>query len=90
MNWEVLNMQSKTSFFNKTVFVKNITRFWPLWLAYLVIWILIVPVSFLTAVDWNETLRTEVGAGLNLLNTAAEIGVVMAFVFGILAAMAVF
>ena len=31
MNWEVRTMQSKTSFFNKTLFRKNLTRFWPLW-----------------------------------------------------------
>ena len=24
-------MQSKTSFFNGTLFRKNLTRFWPLW-----------------------------------------------------------
>lgn len=31
MNWEVSSMQSKRSFFNKTLFRKNLTRFWPLW-----------------------------------------------------------
>lgn len=31
MNWEVRTMQSKTSFFNGTLFRKNLTRFWPLW-----------------------------------------------------------
>ena len=31
MNWEVRTMQSKTSFFNRTLFRKNLTRFWPLW-----------------------------------------------------------
>lgn len=31
MNWEVSNMQSKTSFFNKTIYIKNLKRFWPLW-----------------------------------------------------------
>ena len=31
MSWEVRTMQSKTSFFNGTLFRKNLTRFWPLW-----------------------------------------------------------
>ncbi len=31
MSWEVRTMQSKTSFFNRTLFRKNLTRFWPLW-----------------------------------------------------------
>lgn len=31
MNWEVRTMQSKRSFFNRTLFRKNLTRFWPLW-----------------------------------------------------------
>lgn len=31
MNWEVSSMQLKTSFFNPTLFKKNLTRSWPLW-----------------------------------------------------------
>ena len=31
MNWEVRTMLSRTSCFNKTLFRKNLTRFWPLW-----------------------------------------------------------
>ena len=31
MSWEVRTMQSRTSFFNITLFRKNLTRFWPLW-----------------------------------------------------------
>ena len=31
MNWEVRTMQSRTSFFNGTLFRRNLTRFWPLW-----------------------------------------------------------
>lgn len=31
MNWEVRTMRSKISFFNGTLFRKNLTRFWPLW-----------------------------------------------------------
>ncbi len=31
MNWEVSSMQLKTSFFNPTLFWKNLKRSWPLW-----------------------------------------------------------
>ena len=31
MNWEVSTMQLKTSFFNPTLFKKNLSRSWPLW-----------------------------------------------------------
>lgn len=31
MSWEVRTMQSKTSYFNVTLFRKNLARFWPLW-----------------------------------------------------------
>ena len=31
MSWEVRTMRSKTSYFNRTLFLKNLTRFWPLW-----------------------------------------------------------
>ena len=31
MSWEVSSMQSKKSFFNGTLFRKNLTRSWPLW-----------------------------------------------------------
>ena len=31
MNWEVSSMPSKKSFFNQTLFRKNLSRFWPLW-----------------------------------------------------------
>ncbi len=31
MSWEVRTMQSKTSYFNGTLFRRNLSRFWPLW-----------------------------------------------------------
>lgn len=31
MSWEASSMQSKRSFFNRTLFLKNLSRFWPLW-----------------------------------------------------------
>lgn len=40
-------MRSKTSFFNPTLFWKNITRFWPIWASYLVIWFFLIPLSLM-------------------------------------------
>lgn len=37
-------MRSKTSFFNKTIFWKNITHFWPIWVIYSVLCIWSMPV----------------------------------------------
>ena len=41
-------MRSKTSCFNAAIFKKSYTRFWPLWAAYLALWILILPVILLS------------------------------------------
>jgi ABC-2 type transport system permease protein len=41
-------MQSRTSFFNKAVFGKSISRFWPIWAIYLGLWVLVLPVTLLS------------------------------------------
>ncbi len=38
-------MRSKTSFFNRTIFMKNILRFWPMWILYLAVLFFSLPVS---------------------------------------------
>lgn len=38
-------MQSKTSFFNKTIFLKNITLYWPIWGIYLAFVICMMPIN---------------------------------------------
>lgn len=38
-------MKSKTSFFNRTIFIRNILRFWPMWVLYLIILFFMLPVS---------------------------------------------
>ena len=49
MSWEVPIMRSRISCFNKTLFFKNITRFWPLWGAYRAIWCLALPLPILSS-----------------------------------------
>lgn len=41
-------MRSRTSFFNGAVYRKNLTRFAPLWILYLVVWLFILPLSILS------------------------------------------
>ena len=47
-------MKSKTSCFNKTIFLKNITHFWPIWLM-ITFWnIFIMPfMIYNTSLDYN-------------------------------------
>ncbi len=40
-------MRSGISFFDKTLFKKTVARWWPIWAAYLVLWIFILPVNLL-------------------------------------------
>lgn len=47
-------MKSKTSCFNKTIFKKNITQFWPLWGLYLCYLLIVMPVNiWLTMSQYN-------------------------------------
>ena len=49
MNWEVSTMLSKRSYFNAVLYRKNLARFWPIWAIYGAMWLLILPLRFLTA-----------------------------------------
>ena len=87
MNWEVRTMRSKTSFFNPTLFWKNVTRFWPVWALYTVIWVIVLPLSALNRLRggwWSS------GFHRILLGDAGHFGIPMAALFGILTAMALF
>ena len=83
-------MQSKTSCFNKTVFRKHVTRFWPVWAAYLAIWLLAMPVALLSQRDslTDNPARALVQVQSSVLNSITA-GVVLSFVFAVLMAMAV-
>ena len=79
-------MQSKTSCFNKTIFWKHITRFWPVWGAYLAVWLLTMPIALLSQreylLDYPMTVQRSVLG-------AVQSGAVMSFIFSVLMAMAV-
>lgn len=87
-------MKSKTSCFNRTIFKKNVTQYWPLWSAYLLYLLIIVPINIWQHAtdEWYMTRYGEsermyviiVRAVANLIRPE------MTFLFAALAAMAVF
>ena len=89
-------MKSGTSYFNGTLFKKNLTRFWPVWVLYAVIWIYALPMNCIMVVtrnmSWMGTTPLEqVKAFANGVPDMLEgVGTMMAFFFGALVAMGVF
>lgn len=86
-------MQSKISFFNKTIFKKNITHYWPLWLGYLIISLFEIPFAIYLSgrgMEYygytGETLKAEqTYQYVNQMKTLIEPGVL--FLAALLAAM---
>ena len=95
MSWEVKTMQSGTScskapnpWWNAALLRKNATRFWPIWGAYGAA-LLLMPLLLLTD-GLNRRPPTVSYLSESILVMACPIGLVLAAVFSILAAMAVF
>ena len=88
MSWEVQIMQSKTSCFSKTLFRKNLTRFCPLWLIYLGIWVIALPFNLLQCYSYYPPNGWDLQR--DLLNIGLQFGGVMAFGYGVVCALAVF
>ena len=87
-------MRSGTSYFNGTVFKKTVTRFWPLWAVYFIIWLIMMPLNGLMQVsaqagrtikDISYMIRFASGTVPDMAQSALWLSVV----FGLLAAMAV-
>ncbi len=81
-------MRSKTLSCEKTIFLKEITRFWPLWGAYIAVLTLEVIGSVGLISDFSG--RDPIYGVLNYLTGAPGMGVVAAFIASILTAMAVY
>ena len=82
-------MGSGKSYFNPTLFGKNLARFWPIWGLYTLIWVVLLPAGVLLRRDvWNKGNAWEFP--LTLLDGSRNMALVLAFLFGILCAMAVF
>ena len=48
-------MKSRISFFNKTVFLKNVTLFWPIWAVYTLVLLTLQPV--ILWFNYNDSYR---------------------------------
>ncbi len=80
-------MRSVTSCFNFTLFKKNLTRFWPIWAANLLIWLFVLPVDLLlTYENWPEMQRF---AHYEVLTTVINEGLPLAIVISLVVAVAV-
>ena len=82
-------MQSRTSYFNQTVFWSDCRGYWPLTAGYTLLWLLILPLPLFTELN-HDPIRAVSGALHDTLNLTAHFGYWLAFGFGILFAMAAF
>lgn len=81
-------MQLKTSSF-RTVFVKNIKRFWPIWASYIVLWILAAVLNLSSSLSWSDELSQAYAIRLTLVDSEIY-STVFTSIFAVLSAMAVF
>lgn len=94
MKWEVRTMRSGTSLFNWPVFKKTVLRFWPVWGAYSAIWLVALPLQGLMMLQLEAQARPGLTDGYmrrfaQSVPEMAHMAMVLALVFGVLAAMAV-
>lgn len=94
MNWEVRTMRSGTSFFNSTLYRKNMARFWPIWAVYTLIWAFLMPLQFLTLparyAGASGALADRLMRQANSIPQLISGGNLIAFGAGAVCAMAVF
>lgn len=90
-------MKSKTSYFNKTVFKKNFTHFWPIWLVILAWNLFILPFMIynsslsyrmMTNMTEKELARSRISDMYSLISVYTNPA--MLFIFSVIAVMAVF
>ena len=79
-------MRSGKSFFNATLYKKNLTRFWPIWALYLVIWMFILPFDLILSDYSDPFLRFSQS---QVLNSITDAGLVLSVAFALFAAVAV-
>ena len=92
MSWEVRTMRSGTSYFNRTLFAKHFARFWPIWGLYGLVWTSLLPMGVLLQSQSGWTRAQARTLPLDYLDPSGwfSAALLMALVFGLLAAMAVF
>ncbi len=90
-------MKSKTSCFNKTIFLKNITHFWPIWVM-ITLWnLFIMPFmiynhsqryKFITNLSEKEIMQDRLNDIMNIVDI--YVNPIILFLFAVVAVMAVF
>lgn len=87
-------MKSKTSCFNRTIFKKNFTHYWPLWVLYFGYLVLVMPVAI-----WQTATKEVYYSGVSDANRmysivqyalSTQLVAFPVFLFSVLAALAVF
>ena len=89
-------MKSKTSYFNKAIFHKNFTLYWPLWGMYSLLMLFILPLAIelnfyqmrLWAVVEEENRNYKLDNLIEILDS--RVGLILVFVFAVIYAMALF
>ena len=78
--------------FNRTLFRKNLTRFWPLWAVYTILWAIMMPMIQYSTLHsaYSQHVYTRMDMALDVLNMTASPAVTMALIFSCLYAMALF
>ena len=79
-------MLSGKSFFNKTLYKKTLLRCWPLWLTYIALWTVVLPLNLIDALEHGWYMQAQ----RQVLEIASAGGAFIAFVACAAAAMAVF
>lgn len=82
-------MQSKTSLFSVAVFRNNLTRFWPLWLTYFLIWFFVLPFRLLVRIPTSDADYTLFLVTGGVLSSALNGGTIISFGAAGIAAMSV-
>ncbi len=81
-------MRSRTSFFNKTVYAKTLSRFWPIWLGGTALWFLMEPMGF---VNWvNNPMRKALTLRFHVVSAMCAETHIIWFIFSMAVAAAVF
>lgn len=83
-------MRSVTSYFNRELLRGALQRTWPLWAAYTLIWLLLLPVTLFIRLSDRHIVYSRPTLSYELLSTGLPSGAMMAAVFGIFFAMAMF
>ena len=83
-------MRSVTSYFNRELLRGALQRTWPLGAAYTLIWLLLLPVTIFIRLSDRHIVYSRPTLSYELLSTGLPSGAMMAAVFGIFFAMAMF